>query len=585
MAIGRVGILVQYFKHISRNVGLVIILLAFAATGVGYLLVRQDIEKIRISNKEELLWPAVQIELELLRFQLALKERTLPNDTVDPRLVNVRFDILWSEVSLFEHGTVGARLRFYDRKDGAMAALLSKMNEIEPLVVKLKPGDLDSIKKIQISLQPFNERLRHLSRTVMLGESDAKSERRTNLGQSSYILMLLSLIAMSCSLILVVFFARDTARHRENSARIMELLNKTKDAAKSKSRFLAMVSHDLRTPMNGVLGILALVRQGGLSDAQIRLMERAESSGGQMIALLEDVLDYSALQDEQLSLENKPFEPKKLAEAISERFQPVAIRQGTGFSVSVTEPVPRRVFGDFTRIRQALIHIATYIVETAGTKNIALELGYDKGHLTISIVFAYSKPGVEWNPELIMGEPAGRDQILASEALGPTVSRGLIDKMGGTTRLNNRGDNAIEVVVSVPAEVLIVDTLLIGIVCKSAALEIICRVAMRGDNVEFVDANPVNEKDQSYPKDVPHVIVLEAGGENEAENVRSVSESYPAAIIVALGIPVNPRLFDDRIAVPIDVTAVHQSSFMRLAADGRLAEKSKLRYAEEISST
>lgn len=406
---------------------------------------------------------------------------------------------------------------------------------------------------------------------MLHGEERRYSVLREDLSSSSGILTIISAIAVLSSVLLIFVFARETHQFRQLAEQNRILLEASRLANKAKSQFLSMMSHELRTPMNGVLGLLALIKQQGLSGHQNRLMDQAERSGVQMIGLLKDILDFSALQDDQLKLDQKPFEIRNLVTAIKDMFGPVALREGIEFDVRADRTCPDRVIGDFARLRQALTHLATYILETAGASNIAIDLAYGNGALTASISFDYSQIGGEWEPELIMGNAVRKGDSFASEALGPAVSRGLIERMGGSTKLNNPTPERIAVLVSVPAPEMIVETLLIKVVTQSGALEAICRAAFRAENVRFLADDDPRQ---------PHVVMIEAGGEKEAAQLKYCAMAYPQAILVALGKPQDANEFDDFVEVPIDIATVRQAAFMQLASGSRkLAEPENLRYA------
>jgi signal transduction histidine kinase len=554
----------------TRLVGFAIVLLSIAIAAAGFFVVRRDVEAMRQAGQENILWSAVQVEIELMRFQNVLAEFKADEPDISPGRVNTRFDILWSRVSLFRQGPVGDRLSAYDQETAAIALLFAKMQEAEPLVTGLVAGDRATASRLQDMFYPFSVALRRLSQTVLHGEEHKNADLREDLSRSSSILSVLSGIALMASLLLIFVFSRDSDRFRKLADENHGLLEASRHANRAKSQFLAMMSHELRTPMNGVLGLLALVRQQGLSQHQTRLMEQADRSGRQMIGLLRDILDFSALQDDQLKLEQKPFEPRRLIKAVRDMFEPVALREGIVFEAHADDSCPERIIGDFARMRQALTHLATYILETAGAGNIALDLSYEAGCLKASISFDYNRAGGEWEPDLIMGNADRHNDSFASEALGPAVSRGLIERMGGTTKLDNPGDNRIAVLVSVPAEKLIVDVLRIRVVCQSAALDAICRAALRAENVRFLDAGST---------EIPHVVMIEAGGDREPANLKSSRETYPQAMLVALGKPQDAEEFDDIVQVPIDIAAVRQAGFMRMAFAA--PEKPGLRFAEE----
>jgi len=561
----------------TRIAGVLIVALTISVAGVGFFVVRNDVDQMRDSGRENILWDALQIEIELKRFQRELAEFSAGNPIASPTSVNERYDLLWSRVSLFRQGTVGARLRAYDKDGAVLSALFSTIQKVEKKVVGLKPGDRQAARNIQREFGPFAEELRLLSQTVLHGEEANHALQRENLSQSSNLLTIISIIAVLSSLLMILVLARDSRQFR-SLAKVNETLLRASDkASRAKSQFLAMMSHELRTPMNGVLGLLALIKQQDLSPHQARLLEQAERSGQQMIGLLADILDFSALQEGRLQLETKPFEPEKLAEAVQDMFSPVALREGTAFSARTDASCPARVLGDFARLRQALTHLATYLLETAGTRNISLGISYAAGHLNAEISFEYKQDGGEWEPSLILGNPSPTSESLASEALGPAVSRGLIERMGGVTKLDSPSDDRISVLVSVPAKALVLDRLLIRIACQSAALEAICKAALRGENVKFIGADS-NAK--------PHVVMIEAGGMQEAVLARSFAKLYPEAVFVAIGRAQIPDLFDDVIEVPIDIATVRGARFMQLAVRGtKLAENNPPRYAGAGQST
>jgi len=549
----------------------------FLLAGIGYFGVRQDINELRAADHETILWSAVQVELELARFEHVLEGVIEREPEATNQYVNERFDILWSRISLFDQGSVGTRLRKYDQPGQVVAKLFSLMKRLEPEIVGLKADDKKAALRLTREFSPFGAKLHVLSLAVLHGEENIRAGYREALSKSSSTMLVISVMAVFASLLMIVVFARESNRFRHLAELNQTLLDRETKAGRAKSQFLAMMSHELRTPLNGVLGLLALVRQVGVNDQQTRLIDQAERSGQQMTSLLEDILDYSAIQDGVMTVENRPFVLGELVDAVRDMFMPRAAREGISFTVNLNKNSAHRIMGDSSRLRQAVNHLATYLLETAGTRDIVLDVNHENGELKASISFDYNQTGGDWTPDLIVGKLDATDESFATEALGPAIARSLILRMGGRTALEKLAPGRVAIVVSVPSKDLVVRCLLVQLMCNSASLETICKAALAPENVQFLTESSLQD---------PNVIMIEAGGSKEAQTVDICGKTYPQALLVALGRPHNPDDFFDIVDVPIDMVAIRKSRFLQLLDDGsKLARGEKLDYQGEQFST
>lgn len=124
---------------------------------------------------------------------------------------------------------------------------------------------------------------------------------------------------------------------------------------KAKSRFLAQLSHELRTPMNGVLGMSELLLGTALSDKQRDYVQTLRSSGNELLNLINGILDISKLESQQISLDDVQFDPSALLNDCLSSFRVRAEQQGIEL-VSITPPgLPQIINGDPPRLRQVLM--------------------------------------------------------------------------------------------------------------------------------------------------------------------------------------------------------------------------------------
>lgn len=504
-------------------------------------------------NQENLDWTTHRLLQELSLFQRELVRLEARNPQATTGSLNRRYDILWSRLAQSDQGTVGERLGSYDKTEHTLARLFKEVRDAEDAIVSISPDDTDTLRMLQERFLPFEAEVVDFNRRVFLGEELRVAKVRSDINRSALFTGLAAgaaFLTIGLALFLVNREARLNQKMAEDN---LALAREAEEAAHAKSRFLTMMSHELRTPMNGVLGMLALAKQKGLPENQLRLINQAEMSGQQMIAMLSDILDYSALQDRRMELEQKPFQPKQLADAIHGLFSAIARREGIDFSVTCLSGCPSFIVGDFKRLRQVVAHFASYIVETAGTDEIEIDINHKDDNLLVSISFDYGgllSGDTTWHPEILLGTRKDTEDEFATDALGPAVARGVLKEMGGAIKLDHPDNERIAILINLPAEVIDLSVVNVIIDTRSEALRTICKVALENDFTTII------HEDSSAPV---HKVLIESGSHDEAERVSQMSKRYPGALLVALGKPINPAEFDGWVSIPLDITALRKS--------------------------
>lgn len=129
------------------------------------------------------------------------------------------------------------------------------------------------------------------------------------------------------------------------------------EANQAKSRFLATMSHEMRTPLNGVLGMTHLLLQSDLNTKQLEYVEVAKKSGDLLLSVIDDVLDFSRIEAGKIEFEYEPFD---LEESVAESLDIVALRaeeKGLELLWQVSPTLPKKVMGDAARLRQMLVNL------------------------------------------------------------------------------------------------------------------------------------------------------------------------------------------------------------------------------------
>ncbi|MCB1876641.1 MAG: HAMP domain-containing protein, partial [Chromatiales bacterium] len=146
-------------------------------------------------------------------------------------------------------------------------------------------------------------------------------------------------------------------RIQEDNTHLREAARAAREADAAKSRFLATMSHEIRTPMNGVLGMVELLRTSGLSDKQQRYAVSIRESGRVLLALINDLLDFSRIEAGRLELETTDFDLLKVLTEVRTLLSELASEKGLVLQVD-TPPLTRlAVRGDPGRLRQVLLNL------------------------------------------------------------------------------------------------------------------------------------------------------------------------------------------------------------------------------------
>ncbi|MFT3954623.1 MAG: response regulator [Piscinibacter sp.] len=201
----------------------------------------------------------------------------------------------------------------------------------------------------------------------------------------------------------------------------------------AKGQFLATMSHEMRTPLHGMLGLAALARAG--SPEAERYLGMLEGTGRHLLGLINDVLDYSKIESGHLALSPAPFELAELVSGVAELARVSAAEKGLAFALSFMPPRPCWVHGDAVRLRQVLLNLTGNAVKFTARGRVELCVRADAGGRVVFEVID-SGDGVPAGERERIFEPFrqgdgsfGRKH--GGTGLGLAISRELARAMGG----------------------------------------------------------------------------------------------------------------------------------------------------------
>jgi signal transduction histidine kinase/DNA-binding response OmpR family regulator len=207
---------------------------------------------------------------------------------------------------------------------------------------------------------------------------------------------------------------------------------------KTKNEFLAKISHEVRTPMNGVLGMTELLLGTPLSAKQRDYVQTIHSSGNELLNLINEILDISRLESGQMELDDVQFDLNALTEDCIDIFRTKAELQNIELISFIQPQVPRFITGDPTRLRQTLLSLLDNAFKQTSEGEILLVVALDNNAKLPCLRFAVQDSGLPLSPSerdaLLNAELQSKDFLSASHLggrLSLLIARQLTRLMGG----------------------------------------------------------------------------------------------------------------------------------------------------------
>ncbi|MGQ3027181.1 MAG: ATP-binding protein [Ferrovibrionaceae bacterium] len=216
------------------------------------------------------------------------------------------------------------------------------------------------------------------------------------------------------------------------------LLAQAEASSTAKSDFLAVVSHEVRTPLNGVIGMLGLALKTPLEPQQLQWLTLADRSARDLLAIVNDILDFSKLETGRLSIEPVDFHLGELVDSLAALFAPRAAAQGDRLNWTIDPGLPAWLRADDGRLRQILLNVVGNAIKFTRDGRVDIRFAWMGGEDSRMLQVEVTDTGTGIPPDKLgsLFQPFSQvDSSLSrphdGTGLGLAICRRLVEALGG----------------------------------------------------------------------------------------------------------------------------------------------------------
>ncbi len=215
-----------------------------------------------------------------------------------------------------------------------------------------------------------------------------------------------------------------------------------KDLSREQShlQFLANMNHELRTPINGLMGAAELLSLTELNAEQKQYVEIFRSANQHLLDLVESILDFSKMMNGELKLQKNHFDIRQLIHDCYDHFKPFAEKKGLSLKVTIADDGPRWLYGDAKRLSQILYHLVANAIKFTHQGGISIELGCEETKVLLVVRdsgIGIAKASQDSIFEAFFQVDGSFTRQYGGVGMGLAVSQFLVKAMGGELMLSS----------------------------------------------------------------------------------------------------------------------------------------------------
>ncbi len=239
-----------------------------------------------------------------------------------------------------------------------------------------------------------------------------------------------------------IAYIRDISERKINEQKLIDARDRAERTDKAKSQFLTVMSHEMRTPLNGILGVLDLLKTTKLTSKQERYAQIATASSEMLLEHTNEALDITRIETGTLQLTPQNFDLPELVTSLVDVLEPLAREKQLGLSLQIEDAMRTGFYADSNRVRQILTNLIGNAIKFTEEGRIGLNVSGIHGPVASSVTFAITDTGAgiaaehqEQVFEDFVALAHGEGRQTRGDGLGLSISRKIARQMGGDINL------------------------------------------------------------------------------------------------------------------------------------------------------
>lgn len=384
-------------------------------------------------------------------------------------------------------------------------------------------------------------------------------------------------------------------------------------ANRAKSGFLAAMSHEIRGPMNGVIGMLDVLAQTSLKDSQMEMVEIMRESGYALLGIIEDILDFSKIEADKLQLEYRVFPVEGLVEKVCALLENMAEKKGVQLTLFVDPAIPRVLEGDELRLRQILTNLAGNAVKFSSGLERPCEVAIrarlaacENGKAVVEFIVRDNGIGMDAATQEKLFMPFEQADVSTTRRFGGTglglaIARQLARRMDGEITVLSAPDQGstftVQLPFTLPAQPAAELSPVVGVPCLllgsgiGLTADIAVHLAHAGARVERAADIEAAHAHGGIRSGAPWVWIIDTlGAPTPLEALRAAAGHYPGEdvrlFVISRGKRRQPRLMETGL-VMVDGNLLTRGILLQAVgiAAGRVQAETLRRNAELPAAT